>query len=299
MDDLWRQWQALAALWAPAAAVAPAGSAGSSFGFAPFIDAAERFRAAAQSFLASAGSGPAPAAAEAAQKFGDFLRDQFADARPLWNADLGPGRADRAQQASWTDWPALGPMREHQQRWQRMADAGRRIDDAQRRLERLWSDALREAAADFAARLKPPLPDAADAGALRKLYDTWVDCAEAAYARTAHSQAFCDAQAELVNASSQWRAELRAGIEQWSKLLDLPTRSEINTIAQRLRSIEQQLRAAPPGARRATSGLEARAATRRPSSTRPSPSSVRPSPASARPGPSPVRRKRARRKAKR
>jgi class III poly(R)-hydroxyalkanoic acid synthase PhaE subunit len=285
-DELWRQWQAFAALWTPAAPGAQAGSAGnSSFGFAPFIDAAERFKSAAQSFLATAGAGPAAAAAEAAQKFGEFLRDQFADARPSWNANLDPGRADRARQASWGDWPALGPMRKHQQRWQRMADAGRRVEEAQRRLQRLWSDALRQAAADFAARLKPPLPDAADAEALRKLYDTWVDCAEEAYARSAHSEAFCDAQAELVNASSQWRAELRVGIEQWAKLLDLPTRSEINTLAQRLRSIEQQLRAAQPGARSAASESEARAAPRKPSS--------------ARPRSSPARHKHARRKAKR
>src|ERR1700686_26582 len=158
-DDLWRQWQAFAALWAPAAPGAQASSAGdASFGFAPFIDAAERFKAAAQSFIDGAASGSAPSASEAAQNFSDFLRDQFADARPPWHAGPGPGSGlgTRAHQASLSDWPALGPMREHQQRWQRMTEAGRRIDDAQRRLQRLWSDALRQAAADFAARLQPP-----------------------------------------------------------------------------------------------------------------------------------------------
>jgi hypothetical protein len=275
-DNLWRQWQAFAALCTQAQPGGQAGSAGEgSLGFAPFIDAAERFKAAAQGFLAAAGSGSAPAAAEAAQKFGDFLRDQFADARLPWNAGFGAGGGDRTQQASWTDWPALGPMREHQQRWQRMAEAGRRVDDAQRRLQRLWSDALRQAAADFAARLKPPLPDAADPEALRKLYNTWIDCAEDAYARSAHSEAFCDAQAELVNAGSQWRQELQAGIEQWAKLLDMPTRSEINTLAQRLRTIEQRLRAATEP--------EARGAPRKPSP----------------PKSSSARRKRVRRKAKR
>jgi Poly(R)-hydroxyalkanoic acid synthase subunit (PHA_synth_III_E) len=46
----------------------------------------------------------------------------------------------------------------------------------------------------------------------------------------------------LVNASSQWRRALQTSIEQWAKLLDLPTRSEINTLTQRLKSIEAQLR---------------------------------------------------------
>ncbi|MGA2860272.1 MAG: poly(R)-hydroxyalkanoic acid synthase subunit PhaE [Steroidobacteraceae bacterium] len=268
-DDLWRQWQAFAALWAPAAPGTQASSASDgSFGFAPFIDAAERFKAAAQTFLDGAASGSASAAAAAAQNLSDFLRDEFADARLPWNAGFGPGVGARAQRSSISDWPALGPMREHQQRWQRMTEAGRRIDDAQRRLQRLWSDALRQAAADFAARLQPPLSSAADAEALRKLYDTWIDCAEDAYARTAHSEAFCNAQAELVNAGSQWRQELQAGIEHWAKLLDLPTRSEINTLAQRLKSIEEQLRAAVPAARAAAPRAKPRVARRKSSPAR-------------------------------
>jgi polyhydroxyalkanoate synthesis regulator phasin len=46
-----------------------------------------------------------------------------------------------------------------------------------------------------------------------------------------------------VNASSQWRRELQASIEHTAKLLDLPTRSEINTLTQRLKSVEELLRA--------------------------------------------------------
>jgi len=142
------------------------------------------------------------------------------------------------------DLPALGPTREHLQRGQRAAEAWRRTEDAQRRLQRLWSDALRDAAQGFAARLTPPQPGAVSPEALHALYDQWIDCAEEAYARTAHSDAFCTALADFVNASSQSRRELQSIVEQWAKLLDLPTRSEINTLAQRLRSVEAELRAA-------------------------------------------------------
>jgi hypothetical protein len=270
-DELWRQWRSFAALWGPMGSDGPAGSASQdSFGFAPFIDAAERFKAAAQSFLETAAATSAPAVAQAAQSFSDFLRDQFAEARSPWGEPAGAGGADRVRQPWFSDWPALGPMREHQQRWQRMAEAGRRIDEAQRRLQRLWSDALRQAATEFAARLQPPLPGAADAEALHKLYDTWIDCAEDAYARTAHGAAFCEAQADLVNALSHWRDELRAGIEHASKLLDLPTRSEINTLAQRLKVVEAQLRAATPGEPDAgTERPSRRPATRKASAARP------------------------------
>jgi hypothetical protein len=270
-DDLWQQWRAFATLWAPAGSGAPPGrgaqaAGGSGHGFAPFIDAAERFKAAAQSFVAAAADS-APAAAAAAQTFSDSLRDQFADALPPWSTLFGAAGSDRAPPA-FSDWPALGPMREHQQRWQRMAEAGRRVDEAQRRLQRLWSDVLRHAAADFAARLQQQPPGAADPAALRQLYDSWIDCAEDAYAHIAHSEAFCTAQAELVNAGSQWRQELRAGIEHWAKLLDLPTRSEINTLAQRLRSVEERLRCAAPRAQAAAPERKTRRAPRKSSPAR-------------------------------
>jgi len=243
--DLWRQWQELASLWAPATPDSQArfGREG-AFGLGSFMDAAERFTAAARSFLDGAAKASAPAAGEAARAFSDFLREQFADFVLPWSSGNGAGAGHGAPPSSMCDAPAFGATREHQQRWQRMAEASRRIDDAQRRLQRLWSDALREAAATFAARLVPQHSSGVSAEALRKLYDTWIDCAEEAYARVAHGEAFCNALAEYVNASSQWRRELQASIEHLAKLLDLPTRSEINTLTQRLKSVEELLRAA-------------------------------------------------------
>jgi hypothetical protein len=47
-----------------------------------------------------------------------------------------------------------------------------------------------------------------------------------------------------VNASSEWRRDLQAGIEHSAKFFDLPTRSEINTLNQRVKSLEEELRAA-------------------------------------------------------
>jgi exonuclease VII large subunit len=187
--DLWRQWQAFSALLTPASKTGPARDG--EFGFAPFVHAAERFNAAARTFLDGAADAAAPTSADAARIFSDFLREQFADFQPLWGADFGA--ATGALPASTMDSPALGPTREHQQRWQRTAQAWRRIDAAQRRLQRLCSDALREAATAFAAQPGPPRGTAIDAQALHKLYDTWIDCAEQAYARTAHGDAFCDA----------------------------------------------------------------------------------------------------------
>jgi class III poly(R)-hydroxyalkanoic acid synthase PhaE subunit len=256
--ELWRQWQAFAALLSSANPAAQATAArDGGFDFARYIDAAERFTAAARTILDGAGNASARTTDEAVRTFSDFLREQFADFQMPWSAGLG---AADVQSAATENSPAFGPTREHQQRWQRTAGAWRRIDDARRRLQRLWSDALSEAATAFAARLGPPDAAAVSAEALRKLYHLWIECAEEAYARAAHSEAFCEALSEFVNASSQWRREVQASIEHSAKLLDLPTRSEINTLAHRLRSVEEQLRAAsktrkprapPSGTRRA------------------------------------------------
>jgi class III poly(R)-hydroxyalkanoic acid synthase PhaE subunit len=245
-SDPWQQWQAFAALFTPGATVPQAGSGRTNaFSSAPFADVAERFSAAARAYLDGATNASAPAPAEAARVFSDHLREIFADFQLPWSNAVGPSAGiSSASPAFSLNSPALGASREHQQRWQRIADAWRRLDDAQRSLQRLGSDALREAAADFAARLGPAHPPAVSPEALRKLYDTWIDCAEDAYARAAHGESFCNALAEYVNASSECRRDLQAGIEHSAKLLDLPTRSEINTLNLRVKSLEEELRAA-------------------------------------------------------
>ncbi len=226
-SDPWRQWAAFAARFNPATDLS-----GTSPPFAPFMDA-ERFAAAARAFYQnSPGSQTA-----ASQAFVDFLRDQFASVLKTPGMMGSPADPDvfLAKNA-----PALGATREHQERWQRAADAWERFDEAQRRLQRLWSDALSEAASAFIARIGMPTPPLA-LDAVHRLYDTWVDAAEEAYTRTAHGEPFCRALADAVNASSVWRHEFSGCLEVWAKWLDWPTRSEINSLTQRLRAVEKEL----------------------------------------------------------
>ncbi|HME38739.1 MAG TPA: poly(R)-hydroxyalkanoic acid synthase subunit PhaE [Steroidobacteraceae bacterium] len=243
-SDPWQQWQAMAALFSPGVQGSQPGSAhGNAPPSAPFAVIAERFGAAARVYLDAASHAP-PAAAEAARAFGDHLREIFADFQLPWNAGFGSAAGSTGTAPAFAaNAPALGATREHQQRWQRIADAWRRLDDAQRRLQRFGSDALRDAAAAFTARLGAAAPTAAGPEVQRKLYDAWIDCAEDAYARAAHSESFCNTLAEYVNASSEWRRDLQATVEQSAKLFDLPTRSEINTLNLRVKSLEEELRA--------------------------------------------------------
>lgn len=204
--DLWQQWQALASQFAN-----PASPAYRPLSTALFIDSSERFSAEARKFLDGVANASS-AASDAMLQFSDFLRERFADVQPLWAAGFGVGALGAgpgSPAASAMNSPALGATREHQERAERMLEAGRRALDAQRRLQRLWADSLREAATAFTTRLATAEQCALETEALRKLYDRWIDCAEEAYARTAHSEVFCSALTDFVNASSQWRREFR------------------------------------------------------------------------------------------
>ena len=107
--DLWRQWQAFAAATAPSSGAGATGAPAGAFGFAPFIDAAERFAAATRSFH----DGTSDGSAAAAQVFSNFLRDQFAD---FFKMHWGTAPAAGADHPLPTELPALGSTREHQER---------------------------------------------------------------------------------------------------------------------------------------------------------------------------------------
>ncbi len=246
--DPWRQWQELAASFGAAAGL---GRPHAAFAAAPdlarFTRSAERFAVAARTYFSGADHPSAGAADERARNFSDSLRDLFADFPLRFAPNLGAGVGRQAGQMGAWDAPALGATREHQQRWQRMSEAWASIDEAQRRLQRLWSDTLRDAAAAFTARLVQAPAGDMSAESLRKLYDGWIDCAEDAYGRIAHSEPFCSALADFMNASSRWRREVQSGMEYFAKLLDLPTRSEINSLMQRLSTLENRLRDSATG----------------------------------------------------
>lgn len=252
-SDFWRQRQTLGPFaWNGGGPSAPPGSTASGFG--PFADSAERFAAAAREFAANAqrAAGPSKDASQAAfaaaDGFGNFLRDHFAGCFSTpWPASPSPAPMATA----FADAPALGLGREQMLRAQRAAEAWKRVMEAQDRLQRLWSDTLREAATAFSSRPQPAPAEALTQEAIDRLYDQWIECAEEAYAHTAHSDVFCDALAAYVNAGSQWRRESAADIEEWAKLLDLPTRSEINALTLRLRELEAQIAAMERPARSA------------------------------------------------
>jgi hypothetical protein len=82
-------------------------------------------------------------------------------------------------------------------RWQRATQA----------FARLAAGAAADAAARFQAALASTDPTLPKITTLRALHALWIDCGEAAHAAAAHSPAWAQAQAELLNALVQLRAE--------------------------------------------------------------------------------------------
>jgi hypothetical protein len=149
----------------------------------------------------------------------------------LAGAGLAPGGA-----------PALGPTRELQELWQRMAQLGEQLQQAQRRLLEQWNGIVSTSLQQLGERASGLLAAAPAPETLRTLYDQWVEIAEAAYAKAANGPAFAAAQAELGNADSRLRSVQREYLELAAREFDLPTRSELNTVLQQLRELKRSVR---------------------------------------------------------
>lgn len=216
----------------------------------PFVEAMHRFLAAAST----------SSAATATRAFTEFLRDHYAACGSSWLAGVPPMGVAAVGSGLAEGFPAMGPTREYQERARRMIAAASRYDEAQRRLQRLWSDLLGEAATAFAARALTSAPAQPTPAALHELFDLWIDSAEEAYSRAAHGESFCKALADSVNAMSEWRRDMQSTIEDSAKLFDQPTRGELDSLARRVNVLEGELRAlqgarkSPRAAARRTAG---------------------------------------------
>ncbi|HEY5808639.1 MAG TPA: poly(R)-hydroxyalkanoic acid synthase subunit PhaE [Povalibacter sp.] len=137
--------------------------------------------------------------------------------------------------------PPLGLAREHTEAWRELAAA--QIECAQHEQElravllKVHDDALnllRQRAQQRESSGKP-------IASYRDLYDLWVECAEHVYAEVAHSDAYSKLQAQLGNATMRLRSRQQRIAEYSLRQLDLPTRSEINSVHQQLRQLKQRL----------------------------------------------------------
>jgi class III poly(R)-hydroxyalkanoic acid synthase PhaE subunit len=138
--------------------------------------------------------------------------------------------------------PALGPLRERQEAMERLGRASLKYQQALGRFGELLSRVSGDAVGRLSKRVARQVQSEQPIGSLRAMYDLWVDAGEEAYAAAAHGPEFAKAQAELNHARMELKAEQRMQVEGWARALDLPTRTELNTILKRLNTLRRRVR---------------------------------------------------------
>ncbi|HLY51976.1 MAG TPA: poly(R)-hydroxyalkanoic acid synthase subunit PhaE, partial [Steroidobacteraceae bacterium] len=184
-------------------------------------------------------SAPAAAAAFGGTAFGG------AAAWPPGPVPLGPAAAPGADATVWDLLMKLGQL--------------------QGELAQHWSEIAKSAAELFLARLRTGSPaDLSSEGALA-LYETWVECAEEAYAATVRGEDFAHLQAQLTNTAMALLLAQRRQAESLARAWGLPTREETDALQRQIRELKEQLeqRAPRPAGRRAAPAASAASAARR------------------------------------
>ncbi len=179
--------------------------------------------------------------------------DGFAPFVGLFNAMRQPGTASE-EAKSWLSLPAFGLLREHQEHYQKSAVAWIDYQEQMKRYNALMLKAAQRGFELFEGKLAEREQPGRQIDSLRALYDLWVDAAEEGYAEIALSIDFREAYAALVNAQMRVRSQVQQELERVATDLGMPTRSELNSIGERLQALRREVR---NGAQQGDAGLGA------------------------------------------
>lgn len=137
------------------------------------------------------------------------------------------------------DTPAFGYTREQQAQQQALMRALLDHQQASARYQELLARAQAQGAERMQRRMAEP---GFQVDSLKAMYDLWVDAVEEAYAEIALSDEFREAYAAQGNTQMRVRQLQRQQVEQWCREVGLPTRSEVDTLGQRLQELRRELR---------------------------------------------------------
>ena len=142
----------------------------------------------------------------------------------------------------WLQSPAFGPGREHQARWQKLAQAQQEFQAHSKDYLEQINQALEEAFALFEQRLGEHEVPGSQLTSARAMFDLWIEVAEEAYGKVALSESFQRVYAALGNAQMRLRAAVQREVEQLGERAGLPTRTEMDAAHRRIADLERQLR---------------------------------------------------------
>jgi class III poly(R)-hydroxyalkanoic acid synthase PhaE subunit len=154
-----------------------------------------------------------------------------------------PPPADLGDLKSWLQLPAFGLLREHQEHQQKGAVAWVEYQEQMARYNAQMLAAARRGYELFEGKLAEREQPGRQIESLRALYDLWVDAAEEGYAEIALSREFQEIYGELTNAQMRLRSQIQQEVERLSVDLGMPTRSELNSIGERLQAVRREVRA--------------------------------------------------------
>ncbi len=220
-----------------------------------FTDAAARFFDLLRTFAAhSPGAGAQPPdwtsfGALLAGQFEQWLRSSPASGAAFAAAAGFPGATPGWPPGAAPLGPAAARGADAQSAWELLMKLGQ----LQGELARHWSEIAQGSAQRFIARMRAAGgADLSSAGALA-LYETWVECAEEAYADTVRKDDFCRLQAQLTNTAMALLLAQRKQADTLARAWGLPTREEADALQRQIRELRQQLeeRTARPAERTA------------------------------------------------
>jgi hypothetical protein len=132
--------------------------------------------------------------------------------------------------------------REHQEHQQKSAIAWVEYQEHMARYNALMLKASQRGFELFEGKLLEREQPGRQIESLRALYDLWVDAAEEGYAEIALSQEFREAYGAMVNAQMRVRSQVQQEVERIATDFGMPTRSEINSIGERLQALRREVR---------------------------------------------------------
>lgn len=184
------------------------------------------------------------------------MRGQGQQGLEQWIEDASPYLdAWRRESGSWLGMPAFGFAREHQERWQKLAQAQLEYQERNSAYNALMMKAAQRAYELFEDRLSRHDEPGKQVASARALFDLWIDAAEEAYAEIALSPEFRQVYGELVNAQMRLRNGVQKEVEQLNAMFGMPTRTEVDSAHRKIAQLERELsrlrRAAEPAPMRA------------------------------------------------
>lgn len=138
--------------------------------------------------------------------------------------------------------PGLGYTREQQESIQLLAQHLLTYHDALRGYKLAFAKTALESLNSVQRRLQDLHEKGERIESLRALYDMWIDASEEAYASFAMSDEYQVVYGDLVNSLMQVRKDMNEIAEHQYQLMNIPTRSEIDTMQHRQQEIRRDNR---------------------------------------------------------